>query len=223
MQASRIIATATLLFATSASSAFAAAAAAPAVPVAPQAPAAAAATPPPGAPIPGYCAFSYERAIAESSVGRAFSTRMQQLASQAQAELNPERTTLETEARTLQGQQPNPVTADFQNRANALNQRIQAYQQKEQLRNAELEQTRNTQLQRIVAQVNPLIVSVYNTKRCAVVLDASNLIAINPAMDITSDVVAQLNTRMSTITFDRERIDPNAAAGGAPAAAAPAR
>jgi outer membrane protein len=52
------------------------------------------------------------------------------------------------------------------------------------------------------------------------VVDASSLIAINPAMDITNDVVTALNGRMSTITFDRERITPPA--GAAPAAAAPA-
>jgi outer membrane protein len=215
MNAHRLLTTTAVLLGLSTSPAFAAAAAA--VPQAPTAPAEAAATPPPGAPIAGYCAFSYDRALADSSVGKAFAARMQQLTQQAQAELNPERTGLETEARTLQGQQQ---AADFQTKAQALNTRIQAYQQKEQLRTAELEQTRNTQLQRIVTQVNPLIVQVYNTRRCAVVVDASSLIAINPAMDITNDVVTALNGRMSTITFDRERITPPA--GAAPAAAAPA-
>jgi Skp family chaperone for outer membrane proteins len=217
MNAQRHFAIATLLVGLTAGSVQAAPA--PAVPLAPTAPAAAAAAPPPGAPVPGYCAFSYDRALADSTVGKAFAARMQQLTSQVQAELGPEGTTLQNDARTLQGQRATLAPADFETRAGGLNQRIQAFQQKEQLRQAELEQTRNNQLQRIVTQINPLIVAVYTTRRCAVVVDASSLIAINPAMDISADVVTQLNSRMSTITFDRERIDPNT---GAPVAAAPA-
>ena len=219
MNSHRTLTIASLLLATSATPVFAAAAAAPAAAPAAAAPAAAPIAAPSGPPIPGLCVFSFERAIADSSVGKAFVTRLQQLNSQAEAELNPERTTLQSDARALEGQRSTLPPDQFEQRAQAMNQRIQAYGAKEQLRGRELEQTRSVQLQRIGQQVTPLVSTVQATRRCAIVFDASALIAANPAMDITADVVTQLNSRMSTITFDRERLD----AATPTAAAAPAR
>jgi len=195
MNPHRILTIASLLLATSAGSAFAQAA----PPAAP--------TPPPGPPISGLCVFSYDRAVGESAVGRAYMARLQQLGSQVEAELNPERATLQTEAQTLESQRATLAADQFQQRAEALNQRIQAYAAREQLRAEELDQTRNVQLQRIVQQVNPLVMASYTSRNCSVVFDASSLIAINPAMDITDEVVRQLDTQMTTITFDRERLN----------------
>jgi Skp family chaperone for outer membrane proteins len=182
-----------------------------------QAPAAAAAiTPPTGPAIPGICIFSIEATIGASTVGKAFQARMQQLEAQVQAELQPEGTTIQSDATALQGQQASLAPDVFQQRANAMNQRIQ-----------ELQATQQKNLGRIAQEVQPLLVSVYNTRKCSAVFTSEGLIAANPAMDISPDVTAQLNTRMTTISFDRERIDQQAGAASAgaarPAAAAPAR
>lgn len=219
MNATQLLcATAALALAT-ATTASAAVAPAPAAPARPATPGSVAATPPSGAPIPGVCVFSLDRTIAESTVGKAFVARMQQLTQQAEAELTPERTGLQTEATTLQGQQATLAADVFQQRANALNQRIQAYGVKEEQRGRELEATQQKNLQRIAVEVNPLLVNVYNAKRCAVVFSTEALINVNPAMDISSDVVTALNGKMTTIAFDRERLD----VAPAPAAAAPPR
>jgi outer membrane protein len=182
-------------------------------------------TPPNGPPIPGMCVFSAERAIGTSSVGRAYNTRMQQLTQQVEAELTPERNQLQTDAQALQSQQASLAQDVFQQRATQLNQRIQAYQQKEELRSRELDATQQKNLQRIAQEMNPLVVTVYNQRKCSVVLAAEALIQVNPAMDITDDVTKALNAKMASITFDRERIQQQAAAAPAPApaAAAPAR
>lgn len=219
-----LMATAAVLATTAvAQSAYAAAAPAPAA-----APAAAAGapnplatTPPPGPPIPGLCVVSIERAIALSTVGKAFDARLTQLASQVQAELNPERTGLQTEATTLQGQQASLAADVFQQRATALNQRIQAYGAKEELRDRELQATQQKNLQRITAEMPPLLVAAYTARRCSLVVGAEAVIGVNPAMDLTDDVMKALNGKMTTIAFDRERLDQQAAA--APAAGAPAR
>ncbi|OYX31277.1 MAG: hypothetical protein B7Y99_10415 [Caulobacterales bacterium 32-69-10] len=223
MNAIRIL-SATAAFAVIAAAASTAAAAAAAAAAAPPTGAGSvSATPPPGAPIPGMCVFSLDRTVAQSTVGKAFVARMQQLQAQAEAELTPERTALQTDANTLQGQRASLAPEAFQQRAEALNARIQAYGQKEQLRSQELEATQQKNLQRIAAEVNPLLVGVYSTRRCAVVFNAEALINVNPAMDISDDVVTALNGKMTTISFDRERLDQQAAAAGAPAAAAPRR
>jgi outer membrane protein len=191
----------------------AAAAATPARPAASPAAAAAAAAPappnfapPPGAPVPGVCIFSFEKTIGDSTVGKAYQARMQQLAAQVEAELNPERTSIQNDANALQTQR-NTITPDqFTQRGNAINARIQAYQEKEQLRAQELDETKNRALQQIVNNINPLLVTVYTQRNCAVVVDQSTLIAANTAMDISPAVTAQLNTKMTTITFDRANL-----------------
>jgi len=183
-------------------------------------------SPPTGAPIPGVCIFSVESTIAASTVGKAFQSRMQQLAAQVEAELTPERTTLQSDAAALQGQQSSLAPDVFQQRANAMNQRIQVYSAKADQRQQELEATQQKNLGRIAQEIQPLLVNVYNTRKCAVVFSAEGLISANPAMDISSDVTTQLNTKMTTISFDREHLDQQQAAarGGAaaPRAAAPA-
>lgn len=227
MKAIRLLtATAALAaLACTANTASAAAAAAPAAapaPAAATAPGSVAVTPPTGAPIPGICIFSIDRTLSLATVGKAFQARMQQLQAQAEAELTAERTPLQTEANTLQAQRASLAADALQTRADALNQRIQAYQAKEQLRSQELEATQQKNLQRIVLEVNPLLVNTYNARRCAVVFNADSLINVNPAMDISEDVAKLLNGKMTTIAFDRERLDQQAA-GAAPAAAAPRR
>ncbi len=203
-----------LILATASGAAQAAPAPAAARPAAAAA-AAAAPTPPPGPAIPGLCVVSYERAVAESTAGTAFQNRMQQLTAQVEAELTPERTTIQNDGRTLEGQRATLAPDQFQQRAVALNTRIEAYSEKEQLRGQELEATRQKALQSIVTQINPVVISLYTSRNCSIVMEANSLIAVNPAMDLTSGVISGLNTRLPSVTFDRERITPQQAAAAA--------
>lgn len=162
--------------------------------------------PPPGPAIGGFCIFSYDKAIGDSVVGKVYLARMQQLAAQVQAELTPERTAVQTEVNTLQTQRATLPADQLQTRGNAVNARIEAYSQKEQLRTQELEETKNRALQQIVNAVNPLLSTVYAQRNCSVVMDQAAFITNNPAMDISPAVTTQLNSRMTTITFDRANL-----------------
>lgn len=209
----QILITTSVLVALAASPAFAAAAApAPAAQTPP--------APPTGPAIPGVCVVSYERAIAQSKAGAALQARLQQLAAVVQSELQPERTSIETEGRTLETQRASLAPAVFEQRANTLNTRIQAYQEKEQLRSNELEATQRQQLQRVVLELNPIVASIYQAEKCSIVIDGQSLIAVNPAMDLTTKAYQQLDAKLPTITFERTRLDQQQQA---PAAAAPAR
>jgi outer membrane protein len=222
-----LAASAALILAGQTTAAYAAAAARPAAApapaaAAPAAPAGGQLTPPTAAAIPGVCVFSVEEAIGLSTVGKAFQARMQQLQAQVEAELTPERNTLQSDAQALQGQQASLAADVFQQRAQAMNQRIQQFQAKADLRQQEMQATQQKNLGRIAQELQPLLVSVYNGKKCAVVFNADGVVASNPGMDISGDVATALNGRMTTITFDREHLD-QGQPGAAPAAAAPAR
>jgi outer membrane protein len=68
--------------------------------------------------------------------------------------------------------------------------------------------------------MEPLIRQAYQQKNCSVLLQRSAIVIANPAMDITPQVVAALNAKITTFAFDRERLD-QALAAPAPTAAAP--
>ncbi len=182
------------------------------------APAAAAAVPT-GPAIANVCIFSNQGAIASSAVGKYVVTRLQQIQAQAQAELQGEETALQADIKTYGTQRASLTTEVQQQRERALTERAQALQTKAQQRNRELEATQQKALARVVSEYNPFVVTVMKSRNCGLVLDGQATLAFNPAMDLTPDVVRQLDAKITQFPFEREHLDSPAPA----AAAAPAR
>jgi outer membrane protein len=188
----------------------------------------AAATPPPvtqGPAVPGVCIISIEGAVAGSTVGKYVDTRLQQIVQQVQAELGGERTAIENEARTLDSQRGALDQNTLEQRGAALQVRNNALQRKAQQREREVQATEQKALARVGDEMEPLIRQAYQQKNCSVLLQRTAVVIANPAMDITPQVVAALNTKITQFAFDRERLDQALAAPAAarPAAPAPAR
>ena len=174
----------------------------------------------PGPVIPGVCLFSYDAADESSAVGKFVAQRMQQLQSQAQAELSAEQTALQTDAKALEAQRAT-ISADvYQQRGLAINQRATALQRKADLRSRELQSTGQKALGRIVTEVNPLLQQVYSQRGCGLLVDRNSVFFANPTMDVTADVVRLLDGKITQFPFEREHLDQPATA---PGAAAPAR
>ena len=163
----------------------------------------------PGPVIAGVCVVDNEGALTGSSVGRAFQTRMQALAQQVDAELRPQQQSLQTEATAVQAlAQGAPRTQ----RENALRTRAQTLQNLAVQRQNELEYTQRLQLQRLSNELRPVLDQVYAARGCGLLIAREAVVAMNPAMDITPAVVAGLNTRIQTITFDRSPVPQQPAA-----------
>ena len=171
-----------------------------------------------GPALPGICIFSNERAIGTSVVGKYVGTRIQQLTTQANAEVTGEQTSLQTDARALEAQKPT-ISADvYQQRSLALNQRYQALQRKAELRGREMDATEQKAVARIATEVNPLLRTVYGQHNCGLLLDRNAVFGANPSMDVTDDVVKLLDVKITQFPFDREHLDQPQAAGAAAAA-----
>jgi outer membrane protein len=165
-----------------------------------------------GPALPGVCLFSQDRAVGGSMAGQAANQRMGQLRAQVTAELGPERTALEADAKAYQAAAPSLPQDQQQQKVQGLQKRYQDLEAKAALRQRELEVTGQKALQRIAGELEPIVRGVIQARACSILLNADSAIyAANPAMDVTPAVVDQLNTKMSTITFDREHIDPAAA------------
>ena len=167
-------------------------------------PAAAQQAQPLGGPvIPGVCLLSREAVFANAAAGKAASARLQELAAMAQTEIETERQPLETQLRALEGQ---PDNAARRQRAEALAGQWQALQQKAAHANQEVEATRLKAMERIANEAQPAIAQVYAAKACGLLLDRNSALGGNFANDLTAEVVQLLDSRLSTITFDRERL-----------------
>jgi len=175
-----------------------------------------------GAPIAGLCALSVDGAIGASTVGKYVDTRLGQISAQVNAELSGERTTIDNEARALDGQRSTLDQNSFEQRAAALQVRDNAWQRKAQLREREMQATQQQALGRVLNEMRPLIAQAAQQKSCAIVLDRSSVVMVNPAMDITPGVITALNGKLTQFAFDRTRLDQPQAAAAPPVKEVPA-
>lgn len=157
----------------------------------------------PGPAIPGVCVYFNQRVLAQSTVGQAVQTRMEQLAQEVQGELQPYATSIQTEVQALQ-QGAASIPADQMNqRRQALQQRIQEAQQLEATRDNELRYTLAQQRQKISEAIEPILVAVYQEKGCGIMLDRESVFIMNPAMEVTDTVIQRLNAQLPTLSFNR--------------------
>ncbi len=165
-----------------------------------------------GAAIPGVCLFSEEGAVSRSSAGEAINKRMQQLAAQVQAELGPEQTSLDADIKTFKDKAASLPQDQQQQQGSALQQRMQDFDGKRAQRQKELEATLRKAINRVDVELEPIVRTVVSGRSCGLLLKADTAIyAANPQMDITTSVIEQLNTKLPTVTFDREHLDAQAA------------
>lgn len=120
-------------------------------------------------------------------------TRIQQLQTQLQTEGQP----IQTAVNALNGKQPDA----------ALQQRITAFQTKERGAQQELatgqRNLQSTQLhvnQQIGARLVPIITSVAQSRGANLAVDRGSALFAAPALDITNDVLAQLNQQLPSVS-----------------------
>lgn len=172
-----------------------------------------------GPALPGVCTYNGDQAVQSSEVGKYVATRMQQIITEVNAELTAEDTAIKNEAKAIDAARAAGPTDALEARAANLQVRFNAFKRKQQLRQAEVQQTERKALMRVLQELDPIAVGVYQARNCSILLGDGVLLG-NPAMDITPQVVTGLNAKIKTFTFNRERLD-TPPAGGAAAPATP--
>jgi Skp family chaperone for outer membrane proteins len=160
-----------------------------------------------GPAIPGVCVVSPEAAAGQSTVGKYVQTRLQQIATQVQAELTGEQTGIMTDAKALDGQKGTLDQASFDKRNADLQLRANAFDRKRQMREKELQATQQKALGRIGQELDPILRAAYQQNKCSMLLVRDAVLYTNPAMDLTPVVTTGLNAKITTFTFDREHLD----------------
>ncbi len=172
-----------------------------------------------GPVLPGICTYDGEAAIQQSEVGKYVAARMQQLVTEVNTELQAEDTAIKNEAKAIETASAAGPTDALEARAAALQARFNAFKRKQQMREAEIEQTRRKALLRVLQELDPIAVGIYQARSCSVLL--GEVLLANPQMDITPQVIQGLNAKIKSFTFNRERMDAPAPAGAPAAPRAP--
>jgi Skp family chaperone for outer membrane proteins len=176
-------------------------------------PAAGAAPAPAGPPIthgpalPGVCVVNSDEAIATSTAGKFVATRLQQIASQVNAELTPEQTAIQTEEGATQQARATTDPAVWQTRVANLQLRYSNFQKKVELRNRELEATRQKAYGRVIQELNGVMPTIYQGAHCSILLNGDAVFVSNPAMNVTPQAITALNAKLQQFQFDREHLD----------------
>ena len=158
------------------------------------------------------CVLSRDGLVAGSTVGKFVQTRLGQLTNQVQAELSGEQSSIQSAAKDLETKKATLAQAAYQQQGQALQQRVNALQEKAQQRDRELQATEQRAIQRILQEATPLVSAEVKTKNCGVLVDGSAVLAVNPSMDLTQDVITALNGKLTQFDFDREHLDAQQAA-----------
>lgn len=161
-----------------------------------------------GPVVPGVCLLSREAVFANAAVGKAVSARIAELTRAAQAEVDQQRTPLEAEAKALAAQGDDAKTKP---RRDALATRWQALQRQAAQGSREIDATRTKALARVADEAQPVIAKVYGERKCGLLFDRGASLGGNFANDLTAEVVKALDARITTIQFEREKLDQPAA------------
>lgn len=163
--------------------------------------------------IPGVCLLSREAIVVHAKIGMAASTRINQLAQQAQAEVDAARKPVEADVEKLRAQAPSLSPAERGKQEQALTSRAQQVQQLQTQRAKEIEATRLKTTARIAELAQPIIADAYKSKGCGLLLDRNAVLGGNLGNDLTALVVQGLDARVTTITIEREKLPAGGATG----------
>ncbi|MCW4460661.1 OmpH family outer membrane protein [Sphingomonas sp. BT-65] len=173
------------------------------------APAASPAAEPLGGPVvPGVCLLSRQAVFGNAKVATAATARLQQLATEAQTEVNNERAPLDKEQAAFQAEFAKLTPEQRAQRQQALEARMQPIRVKAEQRSREIEATRAKVLAQISDRAQPLIAEAYRARKCGLLLDRNSVMGGNLANDLTPDVVTALDAKVAPFSFNRETLPP---------------
>ena len=134
----------------------------------------------------------------------AANARLHSLAEQAQASLDADKASLERRANALNAERTTLTPAQFQAKAQALNQRGQAIQTEAAERTRQLEATRQKAFGLILQEAQPFIATAYTAHSCGLLFSREAVLGGNMANDLTPEVVVALDAGVAPVSFDLE-------------------
>lgn len=150
--------------------------------------------------------------LRESKAGKDMATKLDNIETQMNNELNPTRTSLQTEGKALdaklEGKTRAQVNADtalvtelnnYQKKANDFAGKAKKY-------SAEFSLTERAALGEFNKALEPVLLQVIQEKKAQVVVSKSAVIYSADSIDVTTEVIQKLDTASPTLTVTRQKI-----------------
>jgi outer membrane protein len=164
-------------------------------------PAVAQVTPASGAPLAGLCVYSENVILGQSQVGASANQQLSQLQTSINNELRAARDKLVADDQALTAKKAQLSAADFAAQGAALQARARDLQALANTRNGQLTRTRDGAIAQISKAALPLLNASLTAHGCAIVLDKGPVYSVNPAMDLTAEVMQRLNATLPATTI----------------------
>ena len=137
------------------------------------------------------------RVVMESALGKASQARFEQFYQSKLNELQQEGQALERERTTLENQRSVLSEQAFTERRNDLQQRVLAFQQRQESAEREVNRLRQEETQRFIQQVIPIIQEIGRNQDYTLILDRNDdgLLFFDSSIDLTDQVLQALDSR----------------------------
>lgn len=143
-----------------------------------------------------------ERIVNDSAAGKQAGTEIQTKVTNLQARGTTLQNQLKTEAEAIQAGQANKSLAGA-----ALDQRVQAFGQKQQQAQQEMarlesdiQRSRQFVIKQISDAANPIVTTIMREKGASIALAEGATLQHSASLDVTNDVVARLNTSLPRVS-----------------------
>ena len=157
-------------------------------------------------------AIDEAKILRDSKAGKDLQTKLNNIETQMNNELNPTRTSLQTEGNTLDGKLQGKTREQVAADATLVNE-IKAYQTKANTFAAtsnkyskEFALTERAALTEFNKILEPVMLEVINEKNAQVVVSKSQVIYTADSIDVTATIISKLDARSPSVTVTRQHI-----------------
>lgn len=177
-----------------------------------------------GAAVPGVCIWDLTEALEASNAGKGVLNALKTMNNNVNYEIQTAGNAYQAKQKKLQDDARKPdADALVLNKAKLdLDSEGANLEARVNLRQAELDRTRNEALGAFNNLMRPLIIQTYQSKQCSLLLPRESTALFNPAMDITPAVVAAANAKGQNVPVTYKVLGKLPAPATAPAAPAAA-
>lgn len=174
---------------------------------------------------PSVVVVDYGRVYKESAAGKDAQAKLKAIGAAIEKELSPAEKQVEAELKAIEprikGKTDAQIKADLK-KDKAFSDKFLGAQRKQdnyltlrEVRLRELNATEDKAIQDLADASLPMVEEAMKAKKADVVLQKGQVVAVSPAADITSDVIARLNKKMTTLTVTKVNLT-RPAAGAKP-------
>ncbi|MFC3303708.1 OmpH family outer membrane protein [Parvularcula lutaonensis] len=147
----------------------------------------------------GILFLDQQRVISESTAGKSIDRQLREITEQVAREIGPEQAKIDEETNQLRDTRESLSEEDFNLRYQSLLARAQRLEQFKQLRRTELEQARTKAISDLAKAWEPIAEEIFKKKKGYVLLEKQAVLIASDKGDITDEVIAALNKKLTTV------------------------